>query len=187
MGLSVKQRGQNVATFRYVEVHLMETLAAWVPTTPEMEAKLLFGEHIWDCAEHADAFGKRTYELRLPLQHSLRPTEDYLAVLNGVAAVTDTTSRIAGFYQILLPGFGARLRSYLNETDRLMDAPTVRIIERVLGDHERMIRQSREALAEMPDLGPRDEGFMHSLVSQDAAIGAIVAAELPATGAEAQL
>ena len=53
--LTVKERGQFVATLRYVHVSLMETLAAWVPTTPEMEVKLLFGEHIWDVAQHADA------------------------------------------------------------------------------------------------------------------------------------
>lgn len=186
MGLSVKLRGQNVATFRFVEVHLMETLAAWVPTTPEMEAKLLFGEHIWDCAQHADWLGKRTHELRLPLQHSVRPAEGYLALLNCVAAVTDTTERISGFYEVVLPRFGARLRSYLDETDQLMDAPTVRILERVLGDQDRMLRQSRELIDELPDLGRRNGGFVRELASQDAAIAAIVAAEVPAAGAEAQ-
>jgi hypothetical protein len=186
MGLSVKVRGQSVATFRFVEVHLMETLAACIPTTPEMEAKLLFGEHVWDCAEHADWFGKRTHELRLPMHHSLRPGERYLAILNCVAAVTDTTERIAGFYEVVLPNFGARLRSYLAVTDRLMDAPTVRIIERVLSDHDRMIRQSSKLIAELPDLDRRDDGFVRELATQDAAIDSIIAAEVPAAGSEAR-
>ena len=73
MTLNVAQRGTHVATFRWIEVRLMETLAAWTPTTPEMEAKLLFGAHIWDAAQHADILGKRAHELRLPLQHSSRP------------------------------------------------------------------------------------------------------------------
>ena len=59
MNLTVQQRGDNVATFRWIEVRLMETLAAWVPTTPEMEVKLVFGAHIWDTAQHADMLGKR--------------------------------------------------------------------------------------------------------------------------------
>ena len=67
MLLNVTERGAHVATFRWIEVRLMETLAHWVPTTPEMEAKLLFGAHIWDAAQHADILGKRTQELRLPL------------------------------------------------------------------------------------------------------------------------
>jgi len=43
-----------------------------------MEVKLLFGEHIWDAAQHADALGKRTFELRLRLQHSVRPADKYV-------------------------------------------------------------------------------------------------------------
>ena len=74
MALTVKQRGQHIATFRFVQVRLMEILSAWVPSTPEMEAKLLFGPHIWDTAQAADALGKRAHELRLPAaaQHRAR-------------------------------------------------------------------------------------------------------------------
>src|SRR5262250_3235192 len=104
MGLTVKQRGQHIATFRFVEVRLMETLSAWVPTTPEMEAKLLFGAHIWDTAQAADALGKRTYELRLPLQHSMKPAAGYLQLLDGLAAVDGAAPRIAAFYDVIVPG-----------------------------------------------------------------------------------
>src|SRR5262245_13825631 len=98
MRLGVKERGAAVATFRFIQVSLMETLAAWVPTTPEMEVKLMFGAHIWDTAQHADAFGKRTIELRLPLQHSLRPADAYGTLLDELASVTRTPDRIAGLY-----------------------------------------------------------------------------------------
>src|SRR5690242_10335653 len=127
MGLTVKQRGQKVATFRYIEVRLMEILSAWVPSTPEMEAKLLFGAHIWDTAQAADALGKRTYELRMPLQHSLTPAVDFLEVLDQLAAAQGAAQRIAAFYDVVLPGLAARYRRYLAATDGLMDAPTVRI------------------------------------------------------------
>src|SRR2546427_9205423 len=123
MALSVKLRGQSAATFRFIEVKLMETLAAWVPSTPEMEVKLLFGEHIWDCAQHADALGRRTHELRLPLQHSLRPSVEYLNLLERLAALRATTERLAGFYEVMLPALDARYQRYLDETDGLMDAP----------------------------------------------------------------
>ncbi|HXQ53479.1 MAG TPA: hypothetical protein VN802_20475 [Stellaceae bacterium] len=178
--LSVKLRGQNVATFRFIAVRLMETLAAWVPTTPEMEAKLLFGEHIWDCAQHADAFGKRTHELRLPLQHSMKPREDYVGFLGRLASLGPTVERIAGFYRVALPRLGARLRLYLGETDALMDAPTVRIIERIFADQARMIRQSEELLAEFPALRQTDERWVRDFAAEESAIGAILAAEAQA-------
>jgi hypothetical protein len=161
MSLGVKQRGSAVATHRYVSVRLMETLARWVPTTPEMEAKLLFGSHIWDMAQHADALGKRTHELRMPLQHSLPPVAEYLTLLDEVDGIPETGRRISAFYDALLPGLDARLRAYLEATDELMDGPTVRIVDRILYDHARMIREADALRAELPALagqpGPTGE------------------------------
>lgn len=157
MSLSVKERGTAVATHRHVMVKLMETLARWVPTTPEMEVKLLFGSHIWDVAQHADALGKRTHELRMPLQHSLPPIQGYRELLDEVDAIDGTVERISAFYDVVLPGIGARLRAYLAATDDLMDAPTVRIIDRILYDHARMIRECDELRAEFPTLRPQAE------------------------------
>ena len=174
MSLSVKLRGEYVATFRAVEVHLMEMLAAWVPTTPEMEVKLLFGEHIWDCAQHADAFGKRTHELRLPLQHSLSPASGYLEALNRLRSVGPTTERISGLYDGLLPALSGRYRRYLSLTDHLMDAPTVRIIERVLVDHVRMIEQRAELLRERTDLAHADRVWVDRLIRDEAAVEDLV-------------
>lgn len=175
MGLTVKQRGAQVATFRYIQVALMETLAAWVPTTPEMEAKLLFGAHIWDVAQHADALGKRTFELRLPLQHSLPPVAAYLELLGQLAGITDTRQRIAAFYDMMLPALGARYLAYLDRTDTLMDAPTVRILERMVETDARMIRESRKLRDELSALQLADPESNTRLGSLEAAIVEIVA------------
>ena len=56
---SVSDRCRAVATFRHISVTLMETAARWTPTTPEMEAKVMFGRHIWDFAQMADWLGKQ--------------------------------------------------------------------------------------------------------------------------------
>jgi hypothetical protein len=168
MGLTVRERGEIVATFRHIQVHLMETLAAWVPTTPEMEVKLLFGAHIWDVAQHADAFGKRVHELRMPLQHSLRPSEAYVAVLTELSAATETGQRVAGFYDMVLPALASRYRHYLARTDALMDAPTVRILERCLTDQARMMRESQE-LREQVSL-VIDQGWVQGLAERESAI-----------------
>jgi hypothetical protein len=173
--LTVKERGQFVATMRHVHVWLMETLAAWVPTTPEMEVKLLFGEHIWDAAQHADALGKRTFELRLPLQHSLRPADAYGELLKAVAATRATPQRVSAVYDVVLPAVGARYRRYLAETDALSDAPTVRILERHLADTERMIEASRALRRELPALELIDHAWAEGLRSREAAIPSVVA------------
>jgi hypothetical protein len=136
-----------------------------------MEVKLLFGSHIWDVAQHADALGKRTHELRMPAQHSLPPVAEYQELLREVDAIGDTGLRIAAFYDAILPGVGARLRAYLELTDDLMDGPTVRIIDRILYDHARMIREARNC-ARFPVLRPPGEAI-DSLRRRESGLGLI--------------
>jgi hypothetical protein len=183
--LSVKERGHFVATMRFAQVRLMEILAAWVPTTPEMEVKLLFGEHIWDAAQHADALGKRTFELRLPLQHSLRPVDAYVAFLTEVAATGPTPQRIAAVYDVLLPAISARYHRYLAETDVLSDAPTVRLLERDLADSARMVEAARALREELPDLKLVDRRWAETLQEREAAIASIVRSPVEAVAVEA--
>ncbi len=173
--LTVKERGQFVATMRYMHVWLMETLAAWVPTTPEMEVKLLFGEHIWDVAQHADTLGKRTFELRMPLQHSVRPADAYVEFLTALAALSPTPQRLAAVYDVILPAFSARSQCYLVQTDTLSDAPTVRILDRYLVDTARMIEAGRELRQELPPLQLTDPAWAAHLVAREAAFTPFVA------------
>jgi hypothetical protein len=179
MYLNVKERGDHVATFRWIGVRLMEMLAAWVPTTPEMEVKLVFGAHIWDAAQHADALGKRTHELRLPLQHSLEPASPYVQFLNDLASAQETSKRVAGFYDLLLPGLDQRFRDYLNQVDTLLDAPTVRILERIMADSARMVTESRVLRNEVPEARLADQGWLNHLRERQAAIRELVVHRAP--------
>jgi hypothetical protein len=174
MYLNVKERGDHVATFRWIEVHLMEMLAGWVPTTPELEVKLVFGAHIWEAAQHADALGRRANELRLPLHDSLEPARPYVELLAEVRKVEDTAKRVAAFYDCILPGMGQRLRRYLERVDTLLDGPTARIIDRILGDTARMVSESRELREEVPAVKVGDQKWLDALRDRDARLGDIV-------------
>jgi len=170
MALTVKQRGQHIATFRFIQVRLMETLASWVPSTPEMEAKLLFGPHIWDAAQAADALGKRTHELRLPLQHGIPPVPPYVALLSELAAVEGAARRIGAFYDVMLPRLAARYRRYLERTDTLMDAPSVRVIEGIIGAGERMVREADKLRAELPALRCAEQAWLQQLAGREESV-----------------
>jgi len=146
VSLSVAERARHIATFRFVEVRLMEIAAAWTPTAPEMELKVLLGRHIWDFAQHADALGKRTFELRQPAQHSLRPAEAYVRLLEDVAALSGSGERLAALYGVVLRGLEQRYERYLRETDPVLDGPSVVILERILEDSRRQ-RNEADGLA----------------------------------------
>ncbi len=174
MSLTVQERGETLATFRYIHVEMMETLARWVPTTPEMEVKLLFGAHIWDVAQHADALGKRVYELRMPLQHSLAPVDEYVQVLKTLSEAGETPQKIAGIYEVMLPSLVRRYTEYLERTDSLMDAPSVRVVERILQDQSRMDGDYKTLCDELPDLGTADPLWLGNLRETESAIGDFV-------------
>jgi hypothetical protein len=151
MGLILREKAEYLATFRWLEVFLMETLAGWVPTTPEMEVKVLMGRHIWDAAQHADALGKRTFELRAPLHYTLAPLPLYFGMMNELAAVEDTPGRIQAIYDVILPGLTARYQRYLRNSDSLLDEPSFRVIEGIVQDYARMQDECEEVRAELRD------------------------------------
>jgi hypothetical protein len=149
MGLSVAERGRFLSTFRFLEVRLMEMASAWTPTTPEMEAKVLLGQHIWDFAQHADALGRRTFELRLPAQHSLRPSAEYAQLLEDVAALEPTGDRLAALYEAVLPGLDRRYARYLEDSDPLLDAPSRVVVKRIREDLARMGEEAQALRAKL--------------------------------------
>jgi hypothetical protein len=152
MALSVRERADAIATFRFWSVFLMETLARWVPTTPELEVKVLFGRHLWDFAQHADAFGKRTAELRLGLHASRKPAPVFQAVLERLRDSRATTERVEGMYGGLVPSLEALYRDYLARTDTLLDEPSVRILERALMDLGRLRREREDLRKDRPEI-----------------------------------
>lgn len=150
----------------------MELVAAWTPSTPEMEVKVMFGRHIWDFAQHADILGKRTFELRLSEQHSKRPVEPYVKLLDDAVRVRATADRLATLYDALLPGLEERYRTYISKTDAVLDEPSIIVIDRILRDLE---RQRREANALRTSLAvPRADAT--AFAATDRAIESVVTA-----------
>ncbi|MHB8653638.1 MAG: hypothetical protein ACYDA9_07150 [Terriglobia bacterium] len=174
MGLAVREKAEYLGTFRWLEVFQMEMLARWVPQVPELEAKVLMGRHVWDLAQHADALGKRTYELRAPLHYTLPPLDPYLNLLRDFSVVEATAERLHVFYDVILPALELRYRHYLKNTDALLDDPSVRVVQRILEDNTRMRRESEQLRVELRDVRLADPGRPKEWAKQEAAFTQIV-------------
>jgi hypothetical protein len=177
MSMSVTDRVCSVATFRSIEIRLMELLARWTPSTPEMEAKVMFGRHIWDHAQHADLLGKRTFELRRPEHYTLAPVDDYVSLLAAITASQATADRISAFYDGLLPGLRQRYTDYLAATDPILDQPTIVIFERIVGGIDRHRGDAEKLRKELSLAAPRVDSY----VAADRAITNVVAGERKAS------
>jgi hypothetical protein len=138
-----------------------------------MEAKVMFGRHIWDYAQMADWLGKRTLELRRHEHYTLRPVEAYDTLLRQVAAVEGTGNRTSSLYNGLVPGLVARYRRYRAATDPILDEPSIVIIDRIVRDLERHCSEAADLLRELK----LNSQTAQSFVTQDNAIDDIVASE----------
>ena len=85
----------------------MRVMAGWIALTPELPAKLLLGRQVWDCAQHADQWGKRLPELRAPAQVSEPPDARVRRASwtrsRAARRRAETIERLTGVYRVLKP------------------------------------------------------------------------------------
>lgn len=162
---SIAQKADTIATFRYVSVFMMETLARWTPLTPQLEVKIMFGRHLWEAAQHADALGQRTAELRAGLHYTRPPVAAYKSVLDEIAALERPTDRVASIYDALIPDLAERYDALLRDADALLDQPSIRIWARILGDLQRLPVERGELLADAV-IEPQAPGWADQLKSR---------------------
>ena len=134
----------------------MRVMAGWIALTPEVPAKLLLGRQVWDCAQHADHWGKRLPELRAPAQVSEPPSPEFvrfLDALEGREAWGETIERLTGVYRVLKPHLVAVYAAHLEQVNPVYEPPTRRILERCLADERRHVTDGEavlDALAQAP-------------------------------------
>ena len=159
---SIAEKADVIATFRYVSVFLMETLARWTPVTPELEVKILFGRHLWEFAQHADALGKRTAELRAGLHYTRPPVEAFRVALDEFQALETTGDRVRVVYDVLVPDLAQRYAACLAEADELLDQPTIRLMDRIQLDLARLDSERSDILKDVNLTAP-PEGWITGL------------------------
>jgi hypothetical protein len=169
----VSERGRSIATFRYICVWMMETVARWTPITPEMEAKVMMGRHIWEYAQMADALGKRTFELRLPEQHSIAPVAAYDDFLKDIVKTSTTADKIAVFYEGVVPGIIDRFKAYIAATDEILDEPSIVALQRAIVDLERQRIDAAQLQRELK----LSSGAAAAVATREKSIPEIVTAE----------
>jgi hypothetical protein len=154
--LGVEATARRVRRYRYAEERMMRVMAGWIALTPEVPAKLLFGRQVWDCAQHADQWGKRLPELRAPAQVSEPPGPEFvrfLDALEGPEAWAETIERLTGVYRVLKPHLVAVYAAHLDRVNPVYEPPTRRILERCLADERRHMSDGEavlDALAQTP-------------------------------------
>jgi hypothetical protein len=139
---SVETSARRIRRYRYAEERLMRMLGGWIALSPELPVKLLFGRHVWDCAQHTDLWGRRLPELRAPAQQSEPPNDAFVRfvdLLEGCEAPGDSQERVVGMYRVLKPHLLATYEAHLAAANPVYEPPTRRILERCIGEERRHV------------------------------------------------
>jgi hypothetical protein len=135
----VDETARRVGHYAWVETKLFEALGGWIATVPELDVKLRLGTHTYHHAWHADLFRKRLPELRemKPERLTVAPNPDleaFVEALTEPEAPELTIEKLVGVYRVLLPHKIAAYTYQMNNTSRITDAPTIRILNFILQD-----------------------------------------------------
>jgi hypothetical protein len=139
---SADESARLIRNYRYAVERMMRILGGWIALTPELSAKLLMGRHVWDNAQHADAFGRRLPELRAQAHVSEPANEAFVAVMDAIEEPElpgQTVERVVGVYGVLKPHLLASYEEHLGLANEVYEPPTRRILTRCAEDERRHI------------------------------------------------
>src|SRR5262249_45998013 len=140
------------------EERMMRTLGGWIALTPELAPKLLFGRHVWDCAQHADLWGRRLPELRAPGQQSEPANARFAAfmdLLDGREARHETVERLVGVCRRRKSPLWATYDAALAAANPVYEPPTRRMLDRCLTEERRHVAAATVVLERLLDSDAR--------------------------------
>ena len=143
---SADDSARLLRNYRYVVERTMRAVGGWIALTPEISAKLVMGRHVWDLAQHCDAFGRRLPELRAHAQVSEPANPEVVRFMDRLEEPEQrdqTVERLVGVYSVLKPHLLATYRGHLARANSVYEPPTRRILARCIADEERHIAEGR--------------------------------------------
>ncbi len=149
-GLSVEANVARLKRFHYAFVRLHEILTARITSEPIYELKNAYSLHAYYCAEHAQALRTRVGEMREPpLGLEEIPHEGLRIFFDEILAAPTTESLLLGIYEKAIPALDKALANHREDTNPLVDAPTIRVL-----------RFARLELADMVEFGRNTLGCL---------------------------
>jgi hypothetical protein len=145
---SVEENARRLLRFFYFERRLMQVLGAWTLGIPEFEVKLETGRHIFYHADAARLFRERLHEQekRWADIDAFRDAE-IDAFIEEMLSATDSAELLVGVHQVAGRALQTAYRHHIDDTDAITDAPTIRLLRRILTDYEPMLEWAEQAIA----------------------------------------
>ena len=161
---SVDENARRLIHYRFAENVCMTTAGGWASSMPLVKVKFNLGRHCYEDSIHALWLGQRLPELRVTeqMEEQLPPTlrwsnkaeppnEQFIKFVEAMQMQDDQLLRLVGLYRVLKTHLCVYYRHHAQVTDRVCDAPTVRIIEHILLEEERHLQWGQAIYEELAD------------------------------------
>jgi hypothetical protein len=153
----VEATARRIRNFRYAEEWMMMILGGWVATIPELPVKTGLGKIIWECAQAADALGKRLPELRCgrkavaASESSNAGFAHFIEEVAGPERPDQTIEKLVGIFDVLKPHLLEVYERHMRETDQIADAPTIELLDEIARKTRRHVTWGQEVLDRLCD------------------------------------
>jgi len=137
---SVEENARRLLRFFYLERRLAQGLGSWTLTIPDFEVMVETGRHIFWHADAAHQLRQRLHEQEM----GLRQIDDYRdgqidLFVEEVLSAVDAPELLVGIHQVAGQACATAYRHHVDDTDSVTDAPTIRVLNRILLDYEPML------------------------------------------------
>jgi hypothetical protein len=151
-GLSVEECVRRLKRYHYAFKRLHHALTARITAEPIYELKMAFSLHSHLCAEHVSALRKRVGEMREPpLGLEAVPDPSLEMFFDEIVAAPTTAELILGVYERAIPALKTALERHLQDTNPLVDQPSVRVCRFALLELHDMLGFGAQAAASLVD------------------------------------
>ena len=142
------ENARRLLRFFYFERRLMQALGAWTLSIPEFEVKLETGRHIFYHGDAARVLRERLHEQEQRWadidQHR---DADLDRFIEEMLSASDAAEFLVGVHQVAGKALQTAYRHHIDDTDSMTDAPTIRVLRRILSDYEPMLEWAEQAIA----------------------------------------
>jgi hypothetical protein len=155
VGFPVDTCAQYVARFAAIKRRCAIIAAARLPGAPEWEFKVALARWLWENATDFQDLEERLLELRSNRFVADKVLDYQLGdFLNEILHAPGSLALCVGLFDVLSPAFCQAIHDYLAGTQPLVDAPSVRLLKRLLAEEEERLELGRrflDAFARQPD------------------------------------
>jgi hypothetical protein len=138
--------------YHYASKRLHQIFTARITAEPIYELKMAWSFHAHLCAEHVAALRKRVGEMREPpLQLDVVPDHHLERFFDEILAAPTTELLVLGLYTKAVPALQHALQRHLDDTNRLVDQPSVRVCKLALTELAEIDVFGRQAVQALVD------------------------------------